>query len=239
MTATLTGVSFADAKRGWVVGHEALIAASSDGGLTWRPQFKGDNAQESFLDVLALDARHVIAVGAYGLFARTSDGGETWNRQKVIEDDYHLNRITRGPSGTLYIAGEHGTLLRSTDGGGNWQAIPAPYEGSFYGVLPLDGQRLLAHGLRGHVYQSDNDGATWVQVPTPQPVLLAAGVRLKGSALVLGGQARGLLISRDAGRSFHPLPGLATAVAELLALPDGNVLALGEAGAAILSVSPR
>ncbi|MDO8544141.1 MAG: YCF48-related protein [Opitutaceae bacterium] len=240
MASTLTGISFAgDAKHGWVVGHEALIVASADGGRSWQQQYKGANPEESFLDVLALDAHRAIAVGAYGLLADTSDGGATWHKRKVIDDDYHLNRITRGPGGTLYIAGEHGTLLRSTDEGAQWTRIAAPYEGSFYGILPLDPHRLLAHGLRGHVYRSTDDGQSWERVATPQPVLLAAALRLKSNDIVLAGQARGLLVSRDFGRSFAACTELTTAVAELLELPDGTVLALGESGAAILSLTPR
>src|SRR5690606_13888501 len=138
--ATLTGVSFAThaaPQLGWAVGHDALILHSTDEGRTWVKQYQGDDLEESFLDVLALDAQRVIAVGAYGLFAITADGGRTWTRRKIDADDYHLNRITRGPSGTLYLAGEHGTLLRSADNGQTWTPIPAPYEGSFYGILPI------------------------------------------------------------------------------------------------------
>jgi photosystem II stability/assembly factor-like uncharacterized protein len=236
--ATLTGVSFAPNAtpgRGWAVGHDALILSTHDGGRTWSRQFQGESLQDSFLDVLALDAQRVIAVGAYALFLSSEDAGQTWTRRKIIEDDYHFNRITRGPTGTLYLAGEHGTLLRSADGGNRWTPIAAPYEGSFYGILPLDRDTLIAHGLRGHVYRSSDDGANWHPVPTPQPVLLATGVKLRSGAIVLAGHARALLVSRDRGQTFiAPAHPLATAVAELLEMPDGNLLALGEAGATVL-----
>ncbi len=236
-TATLTGVSFApDQQHGWAVGHDALILASADAGHTWTKQFQGENLQDSFLDVLALDARRVLAVGAYGLCMQTSDGGQTWTRRKLSDDDYHFNRISGGPAGTLYLAGEHGTLFRSGDRGQTWTKLAAPYDGSFYGVLPLERGMLLAYGLRGRVFRSPDDGATWVPVATPQPVLLATAARLSGNTIVVGGQARALLVSRDYGRTLQAWPAsLGTAVAELLELPDGSVLALGEAGATVLS----
>jgi len=237
--ATLTGVSFATLaapRLGWAVGHDALILATTDGGQTWVKQFQGENLQDSFLDVLALDAQRVIAVGAYGLALVTTDGGRSWEKRKVTDDDPHLNRITRGPSGTLYLAGERGTLLRSADRGETWQRLAAPYEGSFYGVLPLDGRRLIAHGLRGHVYHSADDGASWRLITTPEPALLATAIKVKGDQLVFAGQARVLLVSRDHGQTVVSATGaLATGVAELLELPDGRLLALGEAGATILS----
>ncbi len=234
--ATLTGLSFAaDGRHGWAVGHDALILATTDGGVTWTRQWQGTNLEESFLDVLALDARHVIAVGAYGLYVSTSDGGRTWERRRLGEDDYHFNRLTRGPTGTLYLAGERGTLLRSRDAGLNWERIDSPYDGSFYGILPLGERELLAHGLRGRIYRSVDDGATWALVPNEQRVLVATAARLGPGTVVFGGQSRALFVSRDGGRTVSAwTPGFTTAVAELLPLPDGRVLALGEAGATIL-----
>jgi photosystem II stability/assembly factor-like uncharacterized protein len=234
---TLTAVSFAPPENrfGWAVGHDALILATNEGGGSWQKQWQGENLSDSFLDVLALDTRHVIAVGAYGLFLSTADGGKTWVRRKILDEDAHLNRLTRGPTGTLYLAGEHGTLLRSVDGGAKWSRIAAPYDGSFYGILPLDRRTLIAHGLRGRLFRSTDDGATWEPIVTPQPVLLATALQLQSNTLLIAGQSRGLLVSRDYGHKFSAwdVP-LATAVAKLIELPDGSVLAVGEAGATLL-----
>jgi photosystem II stability/assembly factor-like uncharacterized protein len=235
--ATLTGVSFAaDARHGWAVGHDALILATDDGGRSWRKSWQGENLEVSLLDVCALDARHVIAVGAYGLFIESTDGGATWSPRKILADDMHLNRISRGPAGTLYLAGERGTLLSSADDGSTWTRLQTPYEGSFYGILPLDAHTLLAHGLRGRLYRSADDGATWDLVAVPQPMLLATALKLPGGSLVFAGQSRGLFVSRDAGQTVVPWDApLTTAVAELILAPDGTIVALGEAGATLLA----
>jgi len=236
-TATLTGVTFApDAMHGWAVGHDALILTSADAGRTWQKQWQGENLTDSFLDVIALDDQHVIAVGAYGLFASSDDGGKKWVRRKIIEADYHFNRLSRGPEGTLYLAGEHGTLLRSVDRGVTWTRIPASYEGSFYGILPLDKRTLVAHGLRGHVFRSIDDGAHWTPIATSQLVLLAASLRLKSNFLVFAGHPRVLLVSRDYGKTLVRWEtSLTTAVAEMIETPDGRILALGETGATLLA----
>ena len=263
-TATLTAISFADEQNGWVVGHDAVILVTHDGGVTWSKQWQGDNLQDSFLDVLALDARHVIAIGAYDLCVVTKDGGVTWTRRKLLADDFHLNRISRGPTGTLYIAGEHGTLLRSVDHGASWQPIPTSYDGSFYGVLALGRAELLAYGLRGRAFRSEDDGGHWAPVETKQSSLIATAVRLRNRCVVLGGQMRVLLVAEDLVSGFAPRaattaamehrspvehddPGgrcavsaatSAAGIAELLELPDGNLLAVGEAGAGVISVEP-
>ena len=234
--ATLTGLSFApDDKHGWAVGHDALVLATLDAGRTWTKAWQGESLADSFLDVLALDEQRVIAIGAYNLFLSTADGGKTWARRKILTEDYHLNRITRGPTNTLYLAGEHGTLLRSKDHGATWTRIATTYDGSFYGILPFANTLLLAHGLRGRAFRSSDDGATWGPVDIPQPGLLATALRMRSGYLVLAGQARAIFVSRDNGKVYDPWSvALTTAVAELVELPDGAVLALGEAGATVL-----
>ncbi len=236
--ATLTGVAFATQaapRTGWAVGHDAVIIGTTDGGRTWAKSYQGENLQDSFLDVVVLDARRAIAVGAYGLVVATADAGKTWARRKISEDDTHLNRISRGPSGTLYHAGERGTLLRSTDQGGTWTRLTAPYEGSFYGILALDRRSVIAHGLRGHVFHSADDGQSWQAVATPAPTLLATALRLRSGVTVFAGQARTLFFGREptaalTASAITP----ASAIAELLQLPDGQLLAVGEAGATLI-----
>lgn len=239
-SAMLTGIAFApDGRSGWAVGHDAIILATTDGGATWTRQWQGENLETSFLDVCALDPQHALAIGAYGLCLTTNDGGRTWTTRRVLEDDMHLNRISRGPTGTLYLAGERGTLLRSRDQGATWEHIESPYDGSFYGILPLDEHTLLAHGLRGRVFRSDNDGDTWLPVPLSEPLLIATAARLRDGSLVLAGQARALFRSTDGGRSFQPWSlDFDSAVAELLVAPDGALIALGEAGASVLLPAP-
>jgi photosystem II stability/assembly factor-like uncharacterized protein len=234
--ATLTAVTFAaDGKRGWAVGHDALILATADGGRTWAKSWQGESLADSLLDVLALDELNVIAVGAYNLCLATTDGGKTWSRRKILDDDYHFNRLSRGPTDTLYLAGEHGTLLRSRDRGATWSPIATTYDGSFYGILPYARTLLLAHGLRGRTFRSADDGDTWKPIDVPVPVLLPTALRLKSGYLILAGQSRVVFISRDNGNTYVDWPvNRFTAIAELIELADGRILALGEAGATIL-----
>lgn len=241
--ATLTGVSFVSVppprpvRQGWAVGHDAVILTTTDAGRTWTRQFQGEDLQQSFLDVIALDEQQVIAVGAYGLYYSSRDGGQTWAQRKIREEDSHFNRISRGPSGTLYLAGETGTLLRSSDQGATWEPLRAPYDGSVYGVMPLDRRTLISHGLEGKIFRSVDDGATWSQVAAPGQVLLAAGLQLRSNHLLLAGQARTLLLSRDYGKTFAASDrALTTGIAELLELEDGRILALGEAGVSLLTM---
>ena len=93
----------------------------------------------------------------------------------------------------------------------------------------------MAYGLRGRIFRSADDGATWTAVPNDQRVLIATALHLADGDIVFAGQSRGWFVSRDAGRSVTSWASPSTAaVAKLLELPDGSLLALGEAGVVAL-----
>ena len=78
---------------------------------------------------------------------------------------------------------------------------------------------------------SDDSGQTWQPVANASTALLATAARLPDGTLVLAGQARAFLASRDGGRTFTAWsPDLTTAVSKLLVAPDGALFAFGEAG---------
>ena len=93
--------------------------------------------------------------------------------------DYHLNRIVAAGGARLYIAAEAGHLYRSDDGGAHWQQLASPYEGSFFDVLPLGGDALLAFGLRGNLYRSEDAGASWRRLDSGTLAMLDGGTTLR------------------------------------------------------------
>ena len=254
----LTAVWFADAKHGWAVGHDELILGSADGGETWKTLHHAPESQQPLLDVWFADANTGIALGAYGSYFSTADGGRNWIARKfeaapvpvirpkgspapVVEDDefapdYHLNRIAA--AGTrLYIAAEAGQLYRSDDGGSSWVTLPSPYAGSFFGLLPLDGDALLAFGLRGNLFRSDDAGQSWRALASGATAMLTDAVRVGTSQLALVGLSGSVLISGDGGASWTlqqqaDRKGLSAVIAG----SDGTLLAVGEGGARRIAV---
>ncbi len=216
--ATLTAVFFLDETMGWSVGHDAVILRTEDGGVTWREVYSDIEGDRPLFDVWFSDARKGIAVGAYGLVLTTIDGGESWAQQPfqpkapegegsleddgLMEVDFHLNKVGVSESGRLYLAGEAGTFFRSDDGGESWTASYPPYEGSFFGVLPLEGDSLLLFGLRGHLFRSDDGGETWSALEIGTEAILTDGVRLSDGTLIVVGLVGTILVSDDDGRTF-------------------------------------
>lgn len=231
--AMLTGVSFPDDRHGWAVGHDGVILATTDGGQTWKRQDAGRDLETVYLDVLFRDAANGFAVGAYGKFMVTADGGQTWTAAHPSDDEVHYNRLTAGGDGTLYLAGEGGLLLVSRDGGKKWTRSEVPYDGSFFGALPLDKNRVIVFGLRGHILRSEDQGDTWTDESNQLQVLIMAGVHLANGRVVLAGQGGNFFVSRDRGVTFdHWKPAdFGTSVAAVLETGDGALLTVGEAGA--------
>lgn len=189
--SALTAISFSSDKDGWVVGHDATILHTADGGKTWELQNFKPELEKPYLDVLALDANTAFAVGAYGLLSKTSDGGKTWSNvdaPAIRAGELHFNCITKLGDGNLLIVGEQGTMGLSSDAGATWKKMVAPYEGSFFGAVPLGAKGALIYGLRGNVYASqDVAGGKWAKVdPGTVSTYFGGNVLPNGDLVIVG-----------------------------------------------------
>jgi photosystem II stability/assembly factor-like uncharacterized protein len=228
----LTAVRFLDAKRGWAVGHDSVILATSDGGESWAQQYSAPAEQRPLLDVAFIDADNGIAIGAYGAYYQTADGGKSWNARKIGEEDKHLNAILKLADGKLLILGEAGTIFTSADAGKTWAPVPSPYKGSLFGAVQADDGAVVAFGMRGRIYRSSDAGKSWKQIENASQATLMGGSRLPDGAIVIAGAGGTALVSRDNGQSFVPLAtGTTRAFSKAILGAPNAVLLLGEAGA--------
>ncbi len=242
--ATLTAVFFVDRKRGWAVGHDAIILRTQTGGETWERVYYAPEEERPLFDVWFRDAEHGFAIGAYGLLLRTTDGGDTWSSSDVVEEDwtealddlgegsdFHLNHIARSDTGRLYVAAEAGKIYRSDDDGESWISLPSPYHGSFFGTLLLENDALLLFGLRGNLYRSENTGDSWEAIETHTEAMLTDGVQLEDGTTIVAGHAGTLLVSADGGHKFalEQQPDR-QALATVVQADDGSLILIGEFG---------
>ena len=228
---TLTGVFLIDDQVAWAVGHQSVILKSGDGGETWAKANAENDPETAYLDILFLDAKTGFIVGSYGKFLSTSDGGKTWTEAKQ-DDDPHFSHIIPAPDGGLWLTGEFGTVRRSGDRAKRWEPLATPYEGTFFGTLPLAKGGAVVFGLRGNIFRSE-DGKAWKQVESPTQSLLHGGLALADGRLVLTAGAGQLLVSADEGRSFRlaTMPGAESATAtSLWQAADGGVLLTSDKG---------
>jgi photosystem II stability/assembly factor-like uncharacterized protein len=187
----LTSVTFTDENNGWVVGHDATIIHTGDGGDSWQTQQYLPALDRPLLDVTFINEKTGFAVGAYGMFFGTNDGGASWTKQFLAsllpvddveylneirgesEEDYqaeissilpHFNKIIELSDKRLMLVGELGLIAFSNDQGKTWVREHNIYEGSFFSASQTNKNTLLVGGLRGHVFRSNDNGVSWSQI---------------------------------------------------------------------------
>lgn len=147
------------------------------------------------LDVWFIDALHGFAVGSFGTLVATRDGGRSWEPwlHRIDNPDLlNLNAI-RGVGDDLYIAAEQGVVFRLDQQAQQFVMTDTGYEGSFFGLLGV-GDSVIAYGLSGTAYRSDNQGQDWTPLHNPSGVSLTAGATLPGSGAFVLTNARGDLL---------------------------------------------
>ncbi|WP_175688900.1 WD40/YVTN/BNR-like repeat-containing protein [Burkholderia anthina] len=172
VSATLSAVSFADAKHGWAVGQWGAILATGDGGDTWVTQRLDTSVDQPLFSVLFTSERDGIAVGLWSLMLETHDGGRTWTRTTLPKPpgggkaDRNLYRVFADATHALYIASEQGMVLKSTDAGANWVYLPTGGKGTLWSGVAMPDGRLVVGGLLGSLFESRDGGTTWSALKT-------------------------------------------------------------------------
>lgn len=115
----------------------------------------------------------------------------------------------------IWIGGAKGTLLRTVDGGQTWLDVaPAGSQGcDFRDIAAFDAHCALAMvaGQPARIYRTIDAGRSWQVVhEDPRPTAFFDAMAFRGDdGVLLGDPIDGafcVLVSRDAGRTWRPLP---------------------------------
>lgn len=112
---TLFGVFFADAMRGWAVGMESTMIATTDGGATWAPvAVKSPPGFSLALYDIEVEGNLGWAVGNSGFLLNSTDAGQTWNLVDVPPQlgSYWFREVDLLPGGKGIIVGSTGMVLK-------------------------------------------------------------------------------------------------------------------------------
>ena len=190
-----------------------------------------DGADKPFLDVWFDNEQVGYIVGAFNLILRTDDGGQSWTPLLDRTDNpgaLNLYAI-RAVGSELFIVGEQGLVLKRDRASGRFNAIPTPYNGSFFGITGKPGA-VLVFGLRGNVFRSTDGGASWTKVELGLALSMTAASVTNDGRIVLVSQAGHVLVSSDDGASFHPLPNTLAPTAAAQVTTGGALVLAGTRG---------
>ncbi len=120
------GLSFLNAKRGWIVGVDSLLG-TSDGGGHW--QTLGEPSGSPLVKVSFVSTKVGYGLTAANTFVRTQSGGATWRASALGVSATSLCFSSRKVG---YIADQRGDVYRTADGGATWSedyqsTIPSTY----------------------------------------------------------------------------------------------------------------
>ena len=165
-----------------------------------------DGPDKPFLDLHFESTTTGFVVGAYNLIFRTEDGGKSWIPwMDRVDNPKSLHLYAIRPAGAvLYMAGEQGLFLRSTDGGKSFTRVSTPYPGSFFTLSVLPSGAVLAAGLRGNAWVLE--GQAWRKVEPTPPVSFTSSALGADQTIYMTNFAGQVLASQDGAKSFQPLP---------------------------------
>lgn len=220
-----------DGNNGVAVGAGGQVMETADGGNTWR-QSAAKVGELSYLGV-AINQGRAIAVGQQGQVI-VREQGKTWTKATSGTDNRLLS-VSVNATGVALTVGAFGTVLKSTDGGLNWEKIspewinimPQGEEPHLY-VAHVDEKGVLTiAGEFGLILRSADGGATWKTLNKGEASVFAMHVRADGVGYAVG-QAGAMLRTTDSGATWKALPTSSPAILlGVTSSADGKVYITG------------
>lgn len=152
----LHDVHFIGTQTGWVVGDSGLIRHTVDGGVTWIPQ--ETNGDDGLKSVFFINEMAGWAVGDGEIWKFTNTG--TWapiNNPSSQE----LFGVFFANASLGWAVGWEGTILKSFNGGNDWNSPPSGTTEALFDVFFIDEDIGWAVGSNGIVLKTTNGGESW------------------------------------------------------------------------------
>lgn len=227
VSTDLTAVHFTSAERGWACGHDGVVLATRDGGRSWVKQLDGRELERLLR-----------------AWVRDHEGDE---RREALEQaawlagrgaDQPLLDIWFADERSGFAVGAFDLVLRTADGGATWTPWPGrtdnPRGLHLYAVRRVAGA-VIAVGEQGLVLRLDAAGERFRAAPAPYRGSLF-GLVGDGAVAIAYGLRGTALRSADGGVSWREIPtGLEVALTGGVALPDGRLVLVSQAGDLLVS----
>ena len=136
----------------------------------------------------------IVFFSALPIFGQWSpvDSGTTSN----------LNGAVLLDSGTGFVVGDTGAILKSTDAGATWTPLTSGTSSTLHGVYFLDPNDGVAVGDGGTILRTTDGGAGWQSITSGVKDSLRS-VSFNGTNGISGGDSQDLLYSTDSGASWQ------------------------------------
>lgn len=153
--------------RMWAAGFGAGVFRSLDGGVTWTAYRAG--LTNTFVRSLAVQPANPDSIycGTNDGLYLSVDGGRTWMQKLSTINSVRAIVIHPIRSGIVYAATLGSGVYKSTNGGGNWNAINLGLVNTSVRDIAFDPAKpetlLAATGTGGGIHRSLNGGLSWTR----------------------------------------------------------------------------
>jgi photosystem II stability/assembly factor-like uncharacterized protein len=193
-----------------------------------------DGPEQALLDVWFADERNGFAVGTFGTVFATRDGGATWESwmEKADNPEFLHYLAISGNGNDVYIASERGIVFKLDRQAGRLVQQQTGYAGSFFSIdVAAQGTSVVAAGLRGSLYRSDDAGANWQKMDSGANTALTDIQALEDGRIAVASVDGRLLVGARQAQSLTPLKNLRAGRYTSVAQPvPGKIVAAGYSG---------
>lgn len=231
----LLGGVFTDG-RAVVVGERGHILYSDDKGDTWTQARVPTIA--TLTGVYFHDKNFGWAVGHDAVILRTTDGGENWERVHYApEEERPLFDVWFKDEKTGIAVGAYGFFLTTKDGGTHWSASSISEDDWHLNqIMSSDTGKLYIAAEAGMIYRSDDQGQTWVSLPSPYKGSFFGTLPIGGDTVLLFGLRGNLYRSENAGENWQKITTHTKSMLNYgLRLDDGRIFIVGLGGTVLVS----
>ena len=220
VSSDLTAVYFVNERKGWVVGHDGVVLASSDGGATWALQLDGPRANTAVL--ADVERKAAAAPASEPLKAMLAEAKR--NVEQGADKPFLDVWFADEKSG--YIVGAYNLIFRTEDGGTTWtpwfDRTDNPKFLNLYAIHPV-GDGLYVVGESGLALKLDTAAQRFRALDTGYNGTFF-GVVGNASAVLAYGLRGSVYRSTDAGKSWTRINvGLPATIVAGVAMPDGTL----------------
>ena len=200
---TFNDIYMLDSKRGFISADSGVILITENGGREWSV-YDTKDVTLNFNSISFKDSTGIIT-GNKGRILFSNDYGRNWTLRTIAEAKRKKKLVDLNSSffidnRNVWMAGNDGVILHSTDGGITWQ--PGKFkEYNYYSIMFLNSNEGFIAGENGIIIHTDDGGSSWKSNTLPAYKINRL-LDVSGSIWAIG---NGGIIqkSKDNGRSWH------------------------------------